>query len=69
MIKVLGENTGVNSQYLDLVKDSQIQKHEQQKKKDKLNVIKIKNFYAFKGHHQESEKTSNMGNMCKTNIL
>lgn len=69
MIKVLGQNTEVNSQYLDLAKDPQIQQHEQQRKKDKLNFIKIKNVYAFKGHLQESEETSNRGNICKTNIL
>lgn len=69
MIKVLGQNTEVNSQYIDLAKDSQIQQHEQQRKKDKLNFIKIKKVYAFKGHLQESEKTSNRVNMCKTNIL
>ena len=34
MIKVLGQNTEVNSQYLDLAKDPQIQQHEQQRKKD-----------------------------------
>lgn len=53
-IELLKENIGI---YLyDLGLDNGLhQKHKQQKKKNKLDFIKIN--LCFKGHHQESEKT------------
>lgn len=40
------------------------------KKKDKLNYIKIKIFFCFKGNHQQSEKTTyRIGeNICESYI-